>query len=69
MPLKANNPLSGRYENIALPNELRGNVKNYERAIYESPIKTSAGETHFSKTQFGNELSRLTLEERKIKIH
>ena len=67
LPLKANNPLSGRYENIALPNELRGNVKNYEERIYESPIKTSAGETHFSKTQFGNELSRLTLEERKIK--
>lgn len=43
--------LSGRapkYENIALPDELRGNVKNYKENIYQSPIKTSAGDVHFS---------------------
>lgn len=39
----------GRYENITLPDELRGNVKNYEERIYESPIKTSAGEVHFGQ--------------------
>lgn len=37
-----------KYENIALPDELRGKVKNYKENIYESPIKTSAGSTHFS---------------------
>lgn len=37
----------GRYENITLPDELRGNVANYRENIYESPIKTSAGSTHF----------------------
>ena len=37
-----------KYENITLPDELRGNVKNYKENIYESPIKTSAGSTHFS---------------------
>lgn len=36
-----------RYEMVNLPDELRGNVKNYRENIYESPIKTSAGETHF----------------------
>lgn len=39
--------LSAQYESIALPNELRGNVANYHENIYESPIKTSAGEVHF----------------------
>lgn len=39
----------GRYENIALPDDLRGSVKNYEERIYESPIKTSAGEVHFGQ--------------------
>ena len=38
-----------KYENIALPDELRGNVKNYEEQIYSSPIKTSAGATHFGE--------------------
>lgn len=38
-----------KYENIALPDELRGNVKNYEEQIYSSPIKTSAGSTHFGE--------------------
>lgn len=36
-----------RYENITLPDELRGPVANYNERIYESPIKTSAGQTHF----------------------
>lgn len=39
---------SGRYESIALPSEIRGNVKNYKENIYESPIKTSAGNVHFN---------------------
>lgn len=39
----------GRYENIALPDDLRGSVKNYEERIYESPIKTSAGDVHFGQ--------------------
>lgn len=36
------------YENISLPDELRGNVKNYDERVYQSPISTSAGGTHFS---------------------
>jgi len=35
------------YENIALPDELRGPVANYSEHIYESPISTSAGSVHF----------------------
>jgi predicted ABC-type ATPase len=39
---------SYRYENIVLPDDVRGNVANYSEHIYESPIKTSAGDVHFS---------------------
>lgn len=41
---------SSRYERIALPKETRGEIKNYKENIYESPIKTSAGRTHFGQT-------------------
>ncbi len=37
-----------KYEHITLPSELRGSVGNYSEHIYESPIKTSAGDVHFS---------------------
>ncbi len=36
-----------KHEGISLPEEVRGNVANYQERIYESPIKTSAGQTHF----------------------
>lgn len=36
-----------RYESITLPMEERGNVKNYEETVYQSPIKNSAGRVHF----------------------
>lgn len=35
------------YENIVLPDELRGPVADYRENIYSSPIKTSAGSVHF----------------------
>ena len=65
LPLKLNKDamsLTGRgylnkYENISLPNELRGNVANYVEHIWESPIKTSAAEIHFgrmSENYFGH---------------
>lgn len=46
LPLKAEKRV-GKYENITLPEDTRGNVKNYHENIYQSPIKTSAGQTHF----------------------
>lgn len=39
-----------KYENITLPDEVRGKVKTYKENIYESPIQTSAGNTHFHYT-------------------
>lgn len=44
-----------QYENISLPDELRGNVADYSEHIYNSPIKTSAGDVHFSRlgSEFG----------------
>ncbi len=35
------------YENISLPDNIKGNVANYFETIYSSPIQTSAGRTHF----------------------
>lgn len=55
-PYFGTNP--SKYENITLPDELRGNVANYKENIYESPVKTSAGDTHFpdsgTKNYFGH---------------
>ncbi len=50
LPLERSKPTDrvGRYENITLPEELRGNVADYKENIYKSPIKTSAGDVHFS---------------------
>lgn len=59
LPLNIKKPLQtrgfgvmekNRYERIALPQELRGNVQNYSEHIYESPIKTSAGDVHFNES-------------------
>lgn len=35
------------YENVVLPDELRGPVASYKENLYQSPIATSAGEVHF----------------------
>ncbi len=35
------------YENMTLPGEIRGDIKNYSEHIYNSPIETSAGNVHF----------------------
>lgn len=57
LPLKVKRPAQVRgwdlvernkYENISLPKKLKGNVANYSEHIYESPIKTSAGDIHFN---------------------
>jgi len=42
-----------KYESIALPDKLRGNVSNYSENIYASPIKTSAGNVHFGGSKAG----------------
>lgn len=58
LPLKTNSPMAffgkskgiqqtTKYENITLPDELRGPVTNYKENIYSSPIQTSAGQVHF----------------------
>lgn len=49
--LQAKNKYPGqfavKFQSTALPDELRGNVKNYSEHLYDSPIKTKAGDTHF----------------------
>ncbi len=47
LPLKRNVQPGGMYEDTSLIYELRGKVKDYRENIYESPIKTSAGNIHF----------------------
>lgn len=52
LPLKISSTLKSdlpsQYENISLPDSERGNVANYDEKIYNSPIKTSGGDVHFS---------------------
>lgn len=51
------------HKNIVLPNELRGNVANYSEHIYQSPIKTSAGDIHFSSEDAPNYFSHTRIED------
>ena len=46
--MRSEGDFSSKYENIALPKEIRGNVADYKENIYESPITTSAGDVHFN---------------------
>lgn len=48
LPLEPSTLRDGRYENITLPEELRGKIAEYQERIYSSPIKTSAGDVHYS---------------------
>lgn len=49
LPLNVNDEYKPSiYESVALPANQRGKVSDYHERIYESPIKTSAGATHFS---------------------
>lgn len=48
---------SPKYENVALSEDMRGDVATYKENIYESPVKTSAGDVHFNyqtKNYFGH---------------
>ena len=41
-------PRRASYDYVTLHNDLKGNVGKYYENIYNSPIKTSAGNIHFS---------------------
>ena len=45
-------PGTPRYENITLPPNLRGQISTYNEHIYQSPIKTSAGNIHWGAGGF-----------------
>lgn len=45
LPLKRNDGDS--YEQVNLPDNLRGDVEDYASHIYSSPVKTEAGKVHF----------------------
>ena len=52
-----------KFESISLPSEIRGNVKNYDEHLWESPIKTSAGQTHFPNEGIDNYFGHTRIEE------
>lgn len=37
----------GKYESVALPDNIRGDIESYKENVYESPIETKAGGVHF----------------------
>ncbi len=67
LPLDRTNPrkegFQPKYENIALSDNLRGDVKNYKEHVYESPIKTSAGDVHFATQKHGNYFAHTRVED------
>ena len=70
IPLKLSHPIISskgnkylRWEGITLPSEQRGPVANYSEHIYESPIKTSAGEQHFSSQDYPNYFAHTRVED------
>jgi predicted RNA methylase len=54
---------STAYEGVTLPDELRGNVADYTERIYESPIKTSAGNVHFPDGDYDNYFAHTRIED------
>lgn len=62
LPLERNF-IEPSYENITLSNDLRGPVANYHERVYESPIKTSAGGTHFNKHDVENYFAHTRIED------
>jgi len=54
---------AGRYEGVNLPDELRGPVANYEERIYQSPVKTSAGDVHFGGENADNYFGHTRVED------
>ena len=50
---KGTGQYASKYESITLPDGQRGPVANYSEHIYESPIKTSAGDVHFGSGNGG----------------
>ena len=47
LPLDSSKVWGQRYKYVGLPKDLRGDAKNYQEVIYQSPIKTGAGRVHF----------------------
>lgn len=50
LPVEAHGVDRPKYENVNLPEEIRGDVTNYQESIYQSPVKTMAGDTHFDQS-------------------
>lgn len=52
-----------QYEHVALPSDLRGPIANYTEHVYESPVPTSAGGTHFDKDVYPNYFGHTRVED------
>lgn len=75
LPVKRVTVDSSKYEGVSLPHDIRGDIIDYQEHIYESPIATSAGDTHFSgktKKYFGHtrteDLPYVDVQEESIKL-
>lgn len=51
---KTGEPGDTKYENVTLPENIRGNVADYIEHVYDSPVKTNAGQIHF-RNSFGGD--------------
>jgi hypothetical protein len=57
-----------KYKYVTLPDETRGNVANYSEHIYQSPIKTSAGNIHWDNIGGGRTADEIALNKANNKI-
>lgn len=54
LPLSRDSLKNPKYEFVGLKGDTRGSIKNYRENVYNSPIKTSAGQVHFSDNGIGS---------------
>lgn len=53
----------GRYRSVSLPDDIKGDVTKYEERVYQSPIKNSAGDVHFSQEDIDNYFAHSRIED------
>lgn len=54
---------TAQYEQVSLPDDLRGNVENYKENVYTSPIKTYATDIHFPHAGVDNYFGHTRIED------
>lgn len=63
LPLERVAQTKPKYESVTLPDSQRGDIANYSEHVYKSPIKTYAGNVHFSGNESENYFGHTRVED------